>query len=149
MNVLLILACSKRKTDLPGLVPAVELYDGVAFRVIRKQRREARFPGHIHLAILSAKFGLISGSTLIHAYDSRMDLQRAIELRQQVHRSLHTLLSNNRYSEIYVDLGRIYLAALDGFVMPADLRVVFAKGRIGERLRGLTNWLSSHSTDEF
>ena len=51
-------------------------------------------------------------------------------------------------SEMYVDLGRTYLAALDGFVMPADLRVVFAKGRVGERLRGLIDWLSSHSTDQ-
>lgn len=62
---LLLLACSNRKIRSKGLMPAIERYDGVNYRVIHKLQREGRFPKNVDVKILSAKFGLIDAQTPI------------------------------------------------------------------------------------
>ena len=74
---LLIVACSQRKRSDPGLLPAIERYDGVNFRVLRKARREGYWPENLDVLILSAKYGLLKPDTLIEDYDSRMTQERA------------------------------------------------------------------------
>ncbi len=143
MDSLLLLACSNRKVGHRGTLPAIEMYDGGAFRIIRKQKREGTFPQKVDIAILSAKFGLITATTRIAHYDLQMNKQRAAELQVDVQSKLRQLLSRKKYSEIYVDLGRIYLAAIDGFDLPPELMIIFAEGRIGERLARLKRWLIS------
>ena len=55
----LLLACSKRKRTWVGSVPALDLYDGGAYRVVRKLRRERGLPANLHILILSARYGLL------------------------------------------------------------------------------------------
>jgi hypothetical protein len=59
MRRLLILACSQRKNPARGKLPAIDRYDGPAFRVLRKYSRDsaANLPT---VLILSAKHGLIA-----------------------------------------------------------------------------------------
>lgn len=137
---LLLIACSNRKRPDAGLLPAIQRYDGVSYRVIRKAQRKGRFSQNVDLKILSAEFGLIDGATPIPYYDRRMDKQRAEELMPQVHRELRVCLAQTRYSEIYVDVGKDYLVALETFAFP-EARLVLAKGRIGVRLSKLKQWL--------
>ena len=55
---LLILSCSQRKAPAKGRLPAIDRYDGPAFRVLRKYLREG--PAEVPtVLILSAKYGLI------------------------------------------------------------------------------------------
>ena len=56
---MLILACSRRKRLDEGLLPAIDRYDGSAFRVLRRFLRE-RPAGAPDVLILSAKHGLIA-----------------------------------------------------------------------------------------
>ena len=56
---MLILACSRRKRLDEGLLPAIDRYDGPAFRVLRRFLRE-RPAGAPDVLILSAKHGLIA-----------------------------------------------------------------------------------------
>lgn len=139
---LLLIACSNRKVRTRGLLPAIERYDGVAYRVIRKARREGYFPPNVDIKILSAKYGLIDAEARIVYYDKRMDKQRAVQLRPSVHEELKKCFTQKQYSEIYVDLGKDYLPAIEGFVMPQDSKLVWADGRIGERLSKMKVWLS-------
>src|SRR5262245_4306372 len=44
---LLIMACSQRKRSEPNLLPAIERYDGVHFRVLRKAQREGYWPANL------------------------------------------------------------------------------------------------------
>ena len=80
---LLILSCSQKKRSSPGSIPALERYDGPAFRVMNKFIRvcspEAQLPDTY---ILSAKFGLISADKPIPHYDHRMTPQRIKDLQQ-------------------------------------------------------------------
>lgn len=65
MTECLILPCCKKKlTDPDGkLLPAIETYDGVLARVVRK-----RSPG-LDVFFVSSKYGLISRAHMIEPYD--------------------------------------------------------------------------------
>ena len=80
---LLILACSQRKRPDKGLLPAVERYDGPAFRVLRRFLRHSPSKAP-DVLILSAEHGLIPHDLPIAAYDRKMAPTRAHELRPLV-----------------------------------------------------------------
>ena len=109
---LLILACSQRKRPDAGLLPALERYDGVNFRVIHKAEREGYLPENLDILILSAQYGVIEADTLIENYDLKMTKQRAKELQTEVSKSLDNFLTKTAYDEICVNLGKTYLIAL-------------------------------------
>jgi hypothetical protein len=99
--------------------------------------------------ILSAKHGLLAASTPILSYDQRITRDRANELQSQVLQVLQICARQNIYREVYVDLGRDYQAAVEGLaqVFNGSL-VVYAKGRIGQRLAQLQRWLVSQYKEE-
>jgi hypothetical protein len=49
MSRLLILACSARKRLDKSALPAIERYDGVNFRVLKKLQREQNFPNDLNV----------------------------------------------------------------------------------------------------
>lgn len=107
---LLILGCSAIKLDTPGLLPAIERYDGPPYRVLRSFLRTSVWPKRLSIAVLSARYGLIGGLTPIEYYDQRMDRRRAAELRGQV---TDTLLGwSQDHQTVDVVLGKEYIQAL-------------------------------------
>lgn len=139
---LLIIACSQRKRPDPGLLPAIERYDGGSYRVLRKIKREGRWPKNLDVLILSAKYGLIEASTPIADYEQRITRDRASQLKPQVIQALQTYSQYNTYFEVYVDLGQDYLSAVEGFEQFfSGSSITRVKGRIGERLKSLKSWL--------
>ena len=139
---LLILACSGRKFEDQGKMPAVLRYDGNSYRVLRKAAREGCDLTEVVLWILSAKYGLIKAHTGIEFYEQRMTKDRVLELRTVVSGKLRNWLLSRSYSEIYVDVGELYWNTLkDGFDGLRGVEAVRAEGRIGERLRDLKDWL--------
>ena len=54
-------------------MPAIERYDGVFFKVLRKALREGRCQPPVAILIISAKYGLITSKTLIPNYDKKMN----------------------------------------------------------------------------
>jgi hypothetical protein len=141
-RLLLIVSCSQRKRPDPGLLPALDRYDGGHFRILRKARRERYWPETMDMLILSAKYGLVAGSTPITNYDQKITRDRAKELHSQVLQVLQTCTRQHTYREVYVDLGQAYQAAVEGLaqVFNGSL-IVYAKGRIGQRLAQLQSWL--------
>ena len=146
MGRLLILSCSERKRSNAGLLPAIERYDGPAFRVLRRYlRQEPTDPPAIH--ILSAEFGLIPACHPIPDYDRRMTGKRAAELRPSVREALRRIQDSDRsmvltHHNILVNLGRIYLHAVDP---EGGLGAVLHSRRVmgppGRRLAQLRAWL--------
>ena len=141
---LLILACSATKRHDPGLLPAIDRYDGPSYRTLRRfladypEKRDA-----LDILILSAEFGLIRGDTLVPNYDRRMDAARATELRPSVAEVLQTSLHARRYDATFVSLGRDYAPTL---VIADEVRshlgsLTVASGGIGTRLGQLRRWL--------
>jgi len=134
---LLILSCSKRK-KLVSKAPALELYDGPFYRVLRKN-----MPPNLDVLVLSAKYGLINSDKIISHYDQMMTVEKAEELVDEVKTKLENFLKNNNYNKIFINLSGIYLIALKKSEELLDKNNVYwAKGQIGERLHQLKSWLA-------
>lgn len=148
-HYLLLLACSQRKRTDAALLPALERYDGGNYRLLRKAQRENRFPMNLDVLILSAKYGLITSSTSIPDYNQRMNHDQAIALKAQIMQKLQEVATQKRYNEIYVELGQEYLAAIDDLDQVfCQTTIIYAHGRIGERLAKLKQWLTQLQSKE-
>jgi len=142
MQRLLIIGCSQRKRSDRRLLSAIERYDGPAFRVLRRYCREN--PKTVPTVyILSAEFGLISGTHTIPHYDRPMDARRAEELRTAVGREVRKILLSRRWSAIGICLGKQYLHAIAGVqeLFSEHGNVHFLAGGLGKRLSALHGWL--------
>src|SRR3972149_12339075 len=126
---LLILSCSERKNDSPGLLPAILRYDGPTFRVVRKFLREnPKKSQAIDVSVISAEFGFISADLPISTYDRRMNLKRANELRPETIRKIKQTVQAEEHKELFVNLGKDYLAAILGLSELIPAKIVFAQG---------------------
>jgi len=142
---LMIISCSNSKDARPGLLPALERYTGAWYQVIKKLKKEGRFPDNLDIMIISAKYGLIDSDTEIENYDQKMKLPRARELRDSVINKLKHILSETRYESILLNLGSIYMEAIYGFekIMPDYTKVTMIKGVVGLRKKDLRSWILS------
>ena len=140
---LLIVGCSQRKRPDPGLLPAIERYDGVNFRVLRKARREGYWPRNLDVLIVSAKYGLLRSDAPIENYDQRMTRDRAISLQPAVSVGLDAHLVRVEYDEMFINLGKLYLMTLTRSRELTSLgdRVTYALGGIGEKMSQMKRWL--------
>lgn len=139
---LLLLACSQRKRLDPGLLPAVERYDGPTFRVLRRFFRQEPTDAP-DCYVLSAQFGLIPGDHPIPHYDQRMTHHRARELQPDVGAALHALCAAHTYDDLCICMGRTYAEAMAGFnaFIPFAATITIATGTIGKMQAMLRDWL--------
>lgn len=146
---LLLLSCSQRKRQQPGLLPAIERYDGPLFRLLRRYQQgysATNLGGRStpSVYIMSAEYGLISADRPIPVYDRRMTTDRARELRTNVLDGLRELLgANTPYRELLLCMGREYQRALEGWgrSWPTGLIVYQAEGSMGGKQAQLYDWL--------
>jgi len=145
MNYLLILSCSKRKLKNPTPMLALERYDGVNYRVIKKLKRSGKFPKNLDIVIISVKYGFLRAMDLIGYYELLMTEQQALKLRFDVLNELEEFFKDKNYEEIFVNLGKTYLLAIDGFerFLPEKTKVVYAEGGIGQKMKEMKEWLVS------
>lgn len=144
MHRLLIMACSATKNPAAGAIPALERYDGVAYRVIRRwQYEHAAQAEKLAILILSARYGLITADTCIPTYNDRMTISQAIALRSQVRRTLEThFTTRGPYQATCICMGQHYWRALDLELFRPYLGVVTrTEGGIGMQLQQLKRWL--------
>ena len=144
---LLILACSSRKHTIMGDVTAWDLYDGIAFRGVKKAQRETWFPNDVDILILSAKHGLIHPTRKITFYDQQMT--RVLAACQAVHNCafLRRFLRTRSYMEVFVNAGQTYLTALQPIEtwLPHGITLTVASGGIGRKMQQMKAWLLSKS----
>ena len=137
---LLLISCSATKRHDPGLLPAIERYWGVVYRVVRRNR-----PSNLSVWIISAEFGLIDETSPIPDYDREMTHERASELEQSVSQELDRRLCTEHFVAIFVNLGARYARTLNTSVILPHMRaaglVEEAHGGIGSRLRQTKQWL--------
>ena len=125
---LLILSCSKRKKVGSG--PSIEIYDGGAFRVVR---RYLQLNDGLDVRIISAKHGLINQAFKIENYDEKMTILKAKLYRKKYAREISTLLSC--YRDIMICGGKEYRD------VTGDRKCYYTKGKNGEQLHQLKEWL--------
>jgi uncharacterized protein DUF6884 len=133
------MSCSQRKTEDKGLIPAVDRYDGPAFRALRKYLREITDPA-LSVYVLSAKFGVIAGSRRIPNYDHKMNAHRAESLRKPALQRIKSILRNRKFNEGFFVGSRNYLHTIEPL---NQFKPSFgeAKGKPGQKLKSLRTWL--------
>lgn len=113
---------------------------------MRKAIREGYWPRNLDLLVLSAEHGLIDAHLPIRFYERRMTAGQTHRLNTQVLGKLRSMVEIRDYDEVYMDLGRGYVPAIGGSgEILSGSHVIYAEGRIGERLRGLKGWLRAKS----
>ena len=133
---LVVLGCSATKTNSTGCIPAINLYDGPSFRVLRTFLRRHRWPDPLSIAVLSAKYGLIGGLAHIGNYNREMTSNRAIKLRPAVAARLQELGSIHKAVDLV--MGQNYLKAISHSAEDlTHLDYHFVEGPIGMKLNYL------------
>src|SRR5262245_32011306 len=130
---LLIVTCSQRKRSDRELLPALERYDGIFFRILRKAQREGYWPDNLDVVITSAKYGILELNTAIETYDLRMTVAQSKQLKPVVAPLLTQRVAAQPYAEIFLNVSKVYRGAIEGW--DTDLRcettVIYATGGIG------------------
>lgn len=143
MTSLLIQSCSATKNKVETPVPALELYDGYFFRIIKKAVRAGRFERGIDILIISAKHGVVEPDDEITYYDQRMNTERAAELNDSVVDTIAEKTVENQYEKVWINLGKDYLPAVDGIEHAVDAPVMYIDGdgigMKGKRLKHLVS----------
>lgn len=146
---MLLISCSQRKCDVgTRSVPAIDLYDGGAYRILKKLMREGRYPRDLDVWILSAQYGLIHSTTQVTTYELRMTKERAAEIAvitgKRLEQFLWHVAFGSRSIDLCVSMGAVYKAALPMRELPThELLHSFrtTTGGIGTQLGQLRNWV--------
>jgi queuine/archaeosine tRNA-ribosyltransferase len=134
---LLIIACSAKKKQESKLSRAIELYDGPAYRVIKKQLGK-RFSQPV-VWIISAKHGLIDADTLIYSYDAKITRENIGELKDSIESFVKRFAPLDRFDRIFIWAGKRYLSLLPQSLLTFPKTRV-ADGYIGQKLNQLKRW---------
>ena len=139
---LLIISCSKKKKKVNSKLKAIELYDGVIFRTIKKTISESQISKLLDILIISAKYGLIKSTDKIRYYDEMMNENKVKLLKPQATKRIQETLKNN-YDEIFINLGKNYILLVKDIekFINSNSRIIYASGKIGKRLKQTKNWL--------
>ena len=140
MTALLVVSCSKTKKHLSN-VPAIELYDGQAYRVLKKRTTQ-----NLEIVIISAKYGFLRSTDIISYYDQVMTVSQAAGMRKEVSAGIMNIVSGGNFRRIFISLGFPYNLAVSGELMgflDENFHLQVAHGPIGKRLHQLKEWLGS------
>ena len=137
---LLILGCSRSKVDSSTPLPALMLYDGPAYKVVRKYLRRVRWPKDLSIAVLSAEHGLFGSLTSITTYDKRMSPDTATEKATQCATVLREWAKH--HDSVHIAAGKDYLPALMPALKSLDIQHHIFKGGIGAKLKQVKDFLN-------
>lgn len=136
---LLVIPCSKEKSDIATAIPAIERYRGRVFSVIQNVRSSSAALENVDILILSAKYGLISESELILLYDQRMNPVLAAQHQALACRLLQDAVGQRAYLDCFVLLEPDYLEVVRQAKFPSKTSF---ETEISERtLKALSDWL--------
>ncbi|MCL4333384.1 MAG: hypothetical protein M1290_06435 [Candidatus Thermoplasmatota archaeon] len=127
---LLLLSCSETKKIGEG--KAIDIYDGPAFKMVRKYLNQR---DGIDVRIISAKYGIISKDKPIEYYNEKLTPEKALKYRLIYSNEINALCSN--YQDIMLFGGHTYQSVFK------DENIKRTSGRIGEQLLQLKEWLYS------
>jgi hypothetical protein len=136
---LLVLGCSQTKRSDNSLLPAVDRYDGPAYRVLRSFLRNNHWPDTLSVAVLSAKYGLIGGCAQIADYNVRISETRVRRLTEPSSKTLANWAES--HSSISISLGKDYLPVLGPAMAQLRGRTEVFDGPIGMKLNQIKEML--------
>jgi hypothetical protein len=142
---LVIVSASLRRVPDPDSIPAIERFDGVYFRILRKYLREGKLKG-ADILVVSDRYGILQADDLVPFHHPADKVKATEDARASNLTKLRKMLGKASYSEIYVVCGRDFQAFIKGFEEFADTPVTYCKGPgLGGKARSLKLWILAHS----
>lgn len=148
-KLVIVSASSSIRKEPPEPIPAIERYNGIYFRVLRKHLQERKLK-NIDVLIVSEKLGLIWSHDKISYHEPHVGKWGSLSLdrnaiRKQRTENLEKLRRIvNQYSEIYVNVGLEYVKLVEGFEKLVTCKVTYATGRgLGPKAVHMKQWLIS------
>lgn len=136
---LLILGCSDKKIENVSQSPALEVYDGPNYQVLRKFLKENGWPPGLVIKIISAKYGIIDATTLIEPYDERLDKETAEKIRPKVMQDLKEV---GFPTSVFINLIRDSLPAISCITtLFGSDKIIYAEGGSGKKRQAMKKWL--------
>jgi len=142
----MILAESQRRKVEPRTpIPAINRFSGVYFRVLKKYLREGRLPD-TDIFIVSYEFGILRDKSKVPYREPvenlRFDRNIVEAKRRENLRTLERIITENRYDEIYVNLGSEYLKLIEGVEGLTSAKITYSEGAgLGPKARHMKNWI--------
>ena len=147
---LLIVGPSFRRRKDNCLLPAFERYDGLFFRVARKNLGDIK---DVDVAVMIDDLRLVDGSTLMRYnepegkhWGGKIIPKKAVENAKVMNETyFKTKLGRKKYSEIFISMGKEYAVALPD-LSHYEVKVVFpTSGGPGPKAQALKEWLRSRA----
>jgi hypothetical protein len=131
MDKSLIVSCCQSK--LPGTHKAIDIYQGKAFKLIRKEN----LLDTVDVWILSAELGLIHSSELISWYELKMNETRSLELIDQGRPSVLPTGEINIYG------GKLYRDVLNSY-FDKTIELIGRNRGIGDHFSALLKFVNEN-----
>jgi cytoplasmic iron level regulating protein YaaA (DUF328/UPF0246 family) len=143
---LVIVSASQRRVLDPNPIPAIERFDGVYFRILRKYLREGKMKD-VSILVVSDRYGILEANDLVPFHPAS---DKTKEVTQDMWASnlakLKETFKKTSYSEIYVVCGQKFQAFIKGFEDFTNVPVTYCYGRgLGPKARSLKDWIFAHS----
>lgn len=150
---LLVLGPSFRRNKSGGVLPALERFDGLFFRVARKYLGGVR---DVDVVVMVDDLSLVYGDAPLpyrkpegsewgRQKFSREVLEKAKMKNEEF---LGKKLKNGRYSEVYLAMGKQYAEAMPDLAK-CNIEIVFpTSGRLGPKARALKEWICEGTVND-
>ncbi len=142
----LIVSCSQAKSTIHmhGSMQAIDLYQGKAFKLIRKEN----LLDTVDVWVLSALFGLVHASSNIQWYEFKMNEERSLELIERGvpiafgHGKLQRPLPTD---DIYIYGGKLYRDVLNSY-FDKTIELIGKNRGIGDHYSALLKFVNENKS---
>jgi len=143
---LLVLGPSFRRRKDEGLLPALERFDGIFFRVARKYLDSVK---DVDVVVMSDDLVLVDGNAPLPYNPPKGDKwgmqvfsEKVVERAKRENEGfLDKKLKGGKYSEVFIAMGKTYAGALPD-LSKYDIKVVFpTTGGPGPKAKALKEWI--------
>lgn len=124
------MSCGKVKSETPGR--AIDVYLGPSFRMVKKYLKGNN---HLDVKVLSAKYGVIDYRDQIASYDLKMNKKASLVYKEAFEKDFVNW--SNKYDDVFILGGSHYQN-----VIPVGFEAIRAKGKMGQQLSQLKEWLN-------
>ena len=146
MAKLLILGPSYRRNASPEPLPAMERYDGLFYRIIKRNMNKVREKG-IDIFIITEDLELVTPETKLpykppvgNKWRTLPPTTRDPEKVEKLRSQILEIVRNRKYDEIFIALNKHYQALLPDLT-PYTKKVITSSKGLGSKAKELKEWL--------
>ena len=147
MAKLLILGPSYKRNPSPEPLPAIERYDGLFYRIVRRNMDKMKEKG-IDIIIITEDLEVATPETKLpykppvgNKWKTLPPTTRDLEKIEKLRNQVLELVKSRRYDEIFIALNKHYQALLPDLT-PYTKKIIATSKGLGSKAKSLKEWLT-------